>query len=176
LAAIAVAVRVRDGRPILFRQTRVGLNGVPFTIIKFRTMAVDAERDLGAIWSVPNDPRCTTLGALLRRSGLDELPQLWNVIRGDMSLVGPRPERPEFTREFAREYRQYNLRHTVRGGLTGYAQIHGWRGFTSIEKRVLHDVYYVRKWSFLLDIYIIILTLKAVWTEETRSGVQGLVK
>ena len=103
-------------------------------MIKFRTMREDAERHLGAIWSVPQDPRCTKLGYYLRRSGLDELPQLWNVLRGEMSIVGPRPERPEFTREFRKEHRNYDVRHVVRGGLTGYAQVHGWRGFTSLEE------------------------------------------
>ena len=114
-----------DGGSVLYRQTRVGLDGRRFTMIKFRTMREDAERDLGAIWSVPHDPRCTRLGYYLRRSGLDELPQLWNVVRGDMSFVGPRPERPEFTREFRKEHQNYDLRHVVRGGLTGYAQVYG---------------------------------------------------
>src|SRR5262249_11768237 len=147
MAAIAVAIRLTDGGSILYRQVRVGLERRRFTLIKFRTMHEDAERDLGAIWSVPRDPRCTRIGYFLRRSGLDELPQLWNVLRGEMSLVGPRPERPEFTREFRKEHRGYDIRHTVRAGITGYAQIHGWRGYTSLEERLQHDIYYVRNWS-----------------------------
>jgi lipopolysaccharide/colanic/teichoic acid biosynthesis glycosyltransferase len=139
-------------------------------MIKFRTMHEDAERDLGAIWSVPRDPRCTRIGYLLRRSGLDELPQLWNVLRGEMSLVGPRPERPEFTREFRKEHRGYDVRHTVRVGLTGYAQIHGWRGYTSLEDRLRHDIYYVHNWSLLLDAYILAMTVIRGGSEKTTQG------
>ena len=171
LLLIAILVRLSDGGAIFYRQTRVGLNGRRFTMIKFRTMHEDAERDLGAIWSVPRDPRCTRLGSLLRRSGFDELPQLWNVLRGEMSIVGPRPERPEFTREFRREHRNYDLRHVVRGGLTGYAQMHGWRGFTSLDERLRHDRYYVRNWSLRLDVYIVLMTFLRGWSERTRNGV-----
>ena len=133
-------------------------------------MQEDAERDLGAIWSVPNDPRCTAIGRNLRRFGLDELPQLWNILRGDMSLVGPRPERPEFTREFRKEHADYDLRHVVRSGLTGYAQVHGWRGYTSLEERLRHDLHYVQHWSLGLDLYILFLTAVRGWSERTRSG------
>jgi exopolysaccharide biosynthesis polyprenyl glycosylphosphotransferase len=171
LGLIAAAVRLADGGPILYRQIRVGLDGRRFTIIKFRSMHEDAERQLGPIWSVPNDPRCTTIGNFLRRFGLDELPQLWNILRGDMSLVGPRPERPEFTREFRYDHEHYEVRHCVRPGLTGYAQIHGWRGYTSIEERLRHDLYYVRNWSLWLDFYVLILTLTRGWSERTRKGV-----
>jgi putative colanic acid biosynthesis UDP-glucose lipid carrier transferase len=170
LAAIALAVRFGDGGAVLYRQTRVGFNGRHFTIIKFRTMLEDAERDLGPIWSVPADPRCTRLGHYLRRLGFDELPQLWNILRGEMSLVGPRPERPEFTREFRKELPGYNLRHTVRPGLTGYAQIHGWRGYTSIEERLAHDLYYISHWSLGLDVYILVMTLFRGWSERTRQA------
>jgi lipopolysaccharide/colanic/teichoic acid biosynthesis glycosyltransferase len=170
LAVIAATVRLSDGGSILYRQTRVGLGGRRFTIIKFRTMLEQAERDLGPIWSVPNDPRCTKIGYYLRRLGLDELPQLLNILQGDMSLVGPRPERPEFTREFRREHSSYELRHTVRPGLTGYAQVHGWRGYTSLEDRLRHDLYYVRNWSFGLDVGICFATLFRGWSEKTRNG------
>jgi len=170
LAVIAAVVRLNDGGPVFYRQTRVGLGGRRFTILKFRSMGEEAESLLGAIWSVPHDPRCTRVGRLLRRSGLDELPQLWNVLRGDMSLVGPRPERPEFTREFRREHSLYDLRHTVKCGLTGYA-LHGWRGYTSLEERLRHDLFYIRHWSLLLDMKILILTLVHGWSEKTRNGI-----
>ena len=170
MAIIASAVRLTDGGPVLYRQTRVGLDRRRFTIIKFRSMREDAEQHLGAIWSVPGDPRCTRIGHYLRRYGLDELPQLWNILRGDMSLVGPRPERPEFTREFRNEHANYDLRLRVRSGLTGYAPVHGWRGYTSIEERLGHDLYYVRNWSLRLDFYVLLLTLTRGWSERTRIG------
>jgi lipopolysaccharide/colanic/teichoic acid biosynthesis glycosyltransferase len=171
MVAIAVAVKLTDGGPILYRQTRIGLNRTRFTILKFRTMTTEAERDLGAVWSVLRDSRCTRIGGLLRRLGFDELPQLWNVLRGDMSLVGPRPERPEFIREFCSEFPNYDVRHSVRCGLTGYAQVHGWRGDTSIEERLRHDIFYIRRWSLLMDFRILALTLIHGWRERTRNGV-----
>jgi lipopolysaccharide/colanic/teichoic acid biosynthesis glycosyltransferase len=163
---IALIVKCSDGGPVLYTQTRIGLNGKRFKIFKFRTMNVGAERDLGPVWSVPNDPRCTRPGAWLRRFGLDELPQVWNILRGEMSFVGPRPERPRFVEEFRDELDQYDLRHTVRSGLTGYAQVHGWRGYTSIEERLRHDLYYVRNWSLSLDLRILLLTLTHGWSER----------
>jgi lipopolysaccharide/colanic/teichoic acid biosynthesis glycosyltransferase len=172
LLVVATLVWITSGRPVLYRQIRVGLEGRPFTIVKFRTMNNDAEQLLGAVWSVPNDPRCTKIGNFLRRFGLDELPQFWNILRGDMSLVGPRPERPEFTRDFCEEYPHYDLRHAVRAGLTGYAQIHGWRGYTSVEERLRHDLYYVRNWSLFLDLRVLFTTLTRGWSEQTRSGVK----
>ena len=171
LAIIALAVKITDGGSIFYRQTRVGLGGRRFTMLKFRTMHEEAERLLGPIWAVPRDPRCTPVGYYLRRFGLDELPQLWNVLRGDMSLVGPRPERPEFTRRFSKEHTDYDLRHSVQGGLTGYAQVHGWRGYTSLEERLRHDLYYLRNWSLRLDLYIILMTVVCGWSERTRDGV-----
>jgi exopolysaccharide biosynthesis polyprenyl glycosylphosphotransferase len=170
LVVIAIAVRLTDGGAVLYRQVRVGLDRRRFTMIKFRTMHEDAERDLGAIWSVPRDPRCTRIGYFLRRSGLDELPQLWNVLRGEMSLVGPRPERPEFTREFRKEHRGYDIRHTVRPGITGYAQIYGWRGYTSLEERLRHDIHYVGHWSLRLDVFILAMTVVRGSSEKTRQG------
>ena len=174
LAALALAVKSADRGPVFYRQTRIGLGRRKFTIVKFRSMHMDAEEHLGAIWSVPNDPRCTRLGLFLRRYGLDELPQLWNVLRGDMSLVGPRPERPEFTRDFRKELQNYDVRHAVRCGLTGYAQIHGWRGYTSIEERLRHDLYYVRNWSLLLDIRILLGTFVHGFSERTRQRCPSL--
>lgn len=133
-------------------------------------MHAQAERDLGPIFSVPHDPRCTRAGYYLRRLGLDELPQLLNILRGDMSFVGPRPERPEFTQEFCQEYPEYELRQSVQPGLTGYAQIHGWRGYTSLEERLRHDLYYIRNWSLALDVYIFFMTVLRGCSERTRAG------
>jgi Undecaprenyl-phosphate glucose phosphotransferase len=160
LAAVALAIRWTspDG-PVLFRQRRMGLDGRLFWILKFRTMIPDAETATGPKWAEPNDPRRTPLGACLRRWNLDELPQLWNVLRGEMSLVGPRPERPEFIREFRKQLPGYMLRHKVKAGITGWAQVNGWRGQTSIEKRLEHDMEYVQRWSLWLDIKILVRTL-----------------
>jgi len=170
MAVAAVLIKLQDGGPVIYRQVRVGLRGEPFTIFKLRSMRVGAEDGLGPMWSLKDDPRCTRFGGWLRRYGLDELPQLWNVLRGDMALVGPRPERPEFVQEFSSAIRGYNSRHAVRPGLTGYAQVHGWRGATSVEKRLQHDMHYLRHWSLALDLRILALTLSRGWSERTRSG------
>jgi undecaprenyl-phosphate glucose phosphotransferase len=167
----AAVVVISDGGPLFYRQTRVGLGGRRFQIIKFRTMHEDAERDLGPVWAVPRDPRCTRFGYYLRRCGFDELPQLWNILRGEMSLIGPRPERPEFTQSFESEHPDYVFRHSVRPGLTGFAQVHGWRGYTSLEMRLRHDLCYVRNWSLRLDARIFLLTLMRGWSERTRVGI-----
>ncbi|HET8644059.1 MAG TPA: undecaprenyl-phosphate glucose phosphotransferase [Vicinamibacteria bacterium] len=157
---IALLIKWRGGRgPVLLRQERMTLDGKNFYIYKFRTMVADAERDTGPIWAQPEDPRRTPVGVWLRRFNLDELPQLLNVILGDMSLVGPRPERPPFVRQFKEKIPQYMLRHRVKSGITGWAQVNGWRGNTSIEKRIEYDLYYIENWSLLLDIKILILTL-----------------
>jgi lipopolysaccharide/colanic/teichoic acid biosynthesis glycosyltransferase len=171
LAAIAAAVYLTDRGPVFYRQNRVGLSGQGFTIIKFRTMNEGAERDLGPIWAVQHDPRCTPIGSVLRRFGLDELPQLWNILKGEMSLIGPRPERPQFTRRFKKEHRGYEVRESVRPGLTGFAQVHGWRGCTSLEERLRHDLHYVKHWSLALDVKVLALTLAWGWSERTRQGV-----
>jgi len=159
MALIAVAIRVTSGRPILFAQERMGLDGRVFRILKFRSMPTDAESETGPVWTTVEDTRATPLGSLLRKTSLDELPQLWNVLRGDMSLVGPRPERPVFIEEFRREIPGYMLRHKVKAGLTGWAQVHGWRGNTSLQERVEHDIYYIQNWTLALDIRILLLTL-----------------
>jgi Undecaprenyl-phosphate glucose phosphotransferase len=157
---IALLIRWKGGPgPILLRQERMTLDGKTFYIYKFRTMVVDAERDTGPIWAQPEDPRRTPVGVWLRRFNLDELPQLINVVLGDMSLVGPRPERPPFVRQFKQRIPQYMLRHRVKSGITGWAQVNGWRGNTSLEKRIEYDLYYIENWSLLLDIKILILTL-----------------
>jgi Undecaprenyl-phosphate glucose phosphotransferase len=159
LLVVALAVRLTSGAPVLYRQERIGLDGRVFAMLKFRTMRSDAEADSGPVWTSADDPRRTRLGAFLRATSLDELPQLWNVVRGDMSLVGPRPERPIFIERFRREIPGYMLRHKVKAGLTGWAQVHGWRGDTSLHERIEHDIYYIQNWSLGLDIRILLLTL-----------------
>ena len=160
LGVIALAIRLEDGGPVFYRQTRMGLDGRPFDIVKFRSMKVGAEDESGPVWAGAGDPRCTRVGRLLRRASLDELPQLLNVVKGEMSLVGPRPERPEFVREFKERFPQYMVRHRVRAGMTGWAQVHGWRGNTSLTKRIEYDLYYIENWSLALDLKILWLTVK----------------
>jgi len=155
---LAALVKLTSRGPVLFSQERMGLDGRVFRVWKFRTMRDDAEDLSGPVWAVADDPRRTPLGAILRRLSLDELPQLFNVLRGDMSLVGPRPERPVFIEEFRRHVPRYMLRHMVRAGITGWAQVNGWRGNTSIEQRIQYDLYYIENWSLLLDLKILALT------------------
>ncbi len=157
---IALAIWLEDRGSVLYRQERMGLDGRPFMIWKFRSMRADAEGTTGPVWATRDDDRRTRLGSLLRRWSLDELPQLWNVLRGDMSLVGPRPERPTFVREFKHKVPQYMLRHRVKAGITGWAQVHGWRGNTSIKKRIQYDLYYIENWSLKLDLKILWMTLR----------------
>jgi Undecaprenyl-phosphate glucose phosphotransferase len=159
MVVIGAAVLVTSGRPVLFRQERMGLDGHRFRMLKFRTMRLDAEAESGPQWAVPDDPRRTRLGAFLRAWSLDELPQLFNVLRGDMSLVGPRPERPSFVEEFRRRVPRYMLRHKMKAGITGWAQINGWRGNTSIEKRIEYDLEYIARWSLAFDLSILLRTL-----------------
>jgi Undecaprenyl-phosphate glucose phosphotransferase len=159
MLAIAAAVKLTSPGPVLYRQERMGLDRRRFQMLKFRTMRVDAERETGPVWARPDDPRRTGIGAFLRRSNLDELPQLWNVLKGEMSLVGPRPERPSFVEEFRRNIPDYLLRQKVKAGITGWAQINGWRGNTSIEKRIECDLYYIKRWSLGFDLKILLKTL-----------------
>ena len=159
MAVIAGGIALTSGRPILYRQERMGLDGRRFKMLKFRTMALDAEAASGPRWATPDDPRRTLLGGFLRAWSLDELPQLFNVLRGDMSLVGPRPERPSFVEDFRRRVPGYMLRHKVKAGITGWAQINGWRGNTSIEKRIEYDLYYIERWSLRFDLSIMLQTL-----------------
>ena len=160
LPLIALAIRLFGGKgPILLRQERMTLDGRTFHIFKFRTMVDGAEKMTGPVFATENDPRRTPIGIRLRRRNLDELPQLLNVLLGDMSLVGPRPERPPFVRQFKERIPQYMRRHRVKSGMTGWAQVNGWRGNTSIEKRIEYDLYYIENWSLLLDVKILILTL-----------------
>lgn len=162
MLVIAALVKLTSPGPVFYRQRRVGLDGRAFDMIKFRTMRADAET-AGPAWSQKDDPRRTPIGRFLRRTSLDELPNLFNVLAGDMSLVGPRPERPEFIESFKREIPRYMLRHKMKAGMTGYAQIKGFRGDTSIKKRIQHDVYYIRNWSLALDLRILMQTIFGVW-------------
>jgi exopolysaccharide biosynthesis polyprenyl glycosylphosphotransferase len=159
MVAVAVAIWLEDRAPIFYRQIRMGLDGKPFPMVKFRSMRVGAESATGAVWAEKDDPRRTKVGRFIRAWSLDELPQLWNVLVGDMSVIGPRPERPEFVEQFRAEFPHYMLRHKVRAGMTGWAQVHGWRGNTSIRMRIEHDLYYIENWSLLLDVKILFLTL-----------------
>ncbi len=156
---IAVLIRLTSQGPIFYGQQRMGLDGVTFKMLKFRSMRVDqADTGTGQGWTVKDDQRRTWIGKILRSTSLDELPQLWNVCKGEMSLVGPRPEQPYFVEKFKADIPNYMLRHKVKAGITGWAQINGWRGDTSLEKRIECDLYYIRNWSLWLDFKIIILT------------------
>lgn len=159
---IAIAIKFSGPGPILYRQRRMGLDGCEFEMLKFRTMGVEAEKD-GPVWSSRQNPHRTRLGGFLRRTSLDELPNLFNVLVGEMSLVGPRPERPEFIEQFKEQIPRYMLRHKMKAGMTGYAQIRGYRGDTSLRKRIQHDVHYIRHWSLALDIRILLQTVFGVW-------------
>lgn len=159
MLGLAAAVKWTSPGPVLYRQRRMGLGGRPFTMLKFRSMRLDAETKTGAVWAAKSDDRCTPLGRFLRRWSLDELPQLFNVLGGDMSLVGPRPERDVFVERFRREMPTYYQRQRVKCGMTGWAQVHGWRGNTSLRKRLEYDLHYVANWSLRLDFKILLLTI-----------------
>lgn len=162
---IAIAVKLTSRGPVFYIQERMGMDGELFKIIKFRTMKENAEEDTVPVWSKPNDERRTKLGVFLRKTSLDELPQFINVLKGDMSIVGPRPERPVFINEFRKKIPNYMLRHKVKAGITGWAQINGWRGNTSLEKRIEHDLYYINHWSLAFDIKIIFRTIKKMFVD-----------
>jgi Undecaprenyl-phosphate glucose phosphotransferase len=158
LLLLIILVKVTSRGPVFYKQERISVDGSPFNIYKFRTMYLDAESD-GPQWSQRGDRRVTGVGRLMRLYSLDELPQLVNVLRGDMSIVGPRPERPVFIQEFRKHIPRYMLRHKVPAGMTGWAQVNGWRGDSSIDKRIEFDLFYIENWSLLLDFKIILLTL-----------------
>jgi Undecaprenyl-phosphate glucose phosphotransferase len=162
LLLLAAAVKVSSRGPVFYRQERMGLDGRRFEMLKFRTMDADAEVRTGPVWARPSDQRRTGLGAFLRRLSLDELPQFWNVLRGDMSVVGPRPERPVFVERFRQTVPGYMLRHKVKSGITGWAQVNGLRGNTSLEKRIQYDIEYIERWSVWLDFKIIAMTVVRV--------------
>lgn len=154
----ALLVKLSSPGPVIFRQERVGLHNKPFYMYKFRSMEQQSPKEERCAWTVKNDPRVTGVGKLLRRTSLDELPQLFNILKGDMSLVGPRPERPLFVEKFREEIPRYMVKHQVRPGLTGWAQVNGLRGDTSIRKRIEYDIYYIENWTLWLDIKIIFMT------------------
>ncbi|MFQ5441225.1 MAG: undecaprenyl-phosphate glucose phosphotransferase [Thermodesulfobacteriota bacterium] len=156
---IALLIKCSSPGPVFYRQERMGIDGVTFEMLKFRSMRIDAEKETGAVWASKNDSRCTGVGRFLRKTSIDELAQLFNVFKGDMSLVGPRPERPVFITGFRKKIPKYMLRHKVKAGITGWAQVNGWRGNTDINKRIEHDLYYIENWSIYLDIKIVWLTL-----------------
>jgi len=157
--AISILIKLTSDGPILYRQERIGMDGQSFPMLKFRTMRVDAEKETGPVWAKENDPRRTKIGTFLRKTSLDELPQLFNVLKGKMSLVGPRPERPNFVEEFRNKVPSYMLRHKIKAGITGWAQVNGWRGDTSLEKRIEYDLYYIQNWSIRFDLKILCMTL-----------------
>ena len=158
MLAAAVGVKVTSRGPLIFKQERVGLHNKPFQMYKFRSMEVQNDADEKKGWTTKNDPRVTKVGRLLRSTSIDELPQLFNVLKGDMSLIGPRPERPLFVEKFKEEIPRYMIKHQVRPGITGWAQVNGYRGDTSIKKRIEYDLYYIENWSMGFDFKILFLT------------------
>ena len=159
LLLLAVLVKTGSKGPIIFKQERVGLHNKKFYMYKFRSMEVQTEEEERKGWTTKGDPRVTPIGKIMRKTSLDELPQLWNILVGDMSIVGPRPERPQFVEKFKEEIPRYMIKHQVRPGLTGWAQVNGYRGDTSIRRRIECDLYYIENWSMLLDIKIMFMTL-----------------
>jgi len=159
LVLVAVLIRLTSPGPVLFVQERVGLNGKPFLMYKFRTMRCSPKCESDTQWTTSDDSRRTAFGKFLRKTSIDELPQFINVLKGEMSVVGPRPERPHFVHKFLNEVAKYNSRHALKVGITGWAQVNGWRGNTSIEKRVEYDLYYLQNWSFRFDLQIIAMTI-----------------
>ena len=155
----ALLIKGTSKGPLIFTQERVGLHNKPFQMYKFRSMEVQAKSEEKKGWTIKNDPRVTPVGRFIRKTSIDELPQLFNVLKGDMSLVGPRPERPQFVEKFREEIPRYMVKHQVRPGLTGWAQVNGYRGDTSIRKRIDCDLYYIENWTVGLDIKILFLTV-----------------
>jgi exopolysaccharide biosynthesis polyprenyl glycosylphosphotransferase len=162
LTACLLAARIEGGPGVIFRQPRVGRDGVVFDCLKIRSMKPVDDTESATKWSVAHDDRVGPVGRLLRRTSLDELPQLWNILRGDMTLVGPRPERPHFVSRFSQEFDRYDHRHRVQAGLTGLAQVSGLRGDTSIADRARYDNYYIENWTLWLDVKILIRTITEV--------------
>jgi lipopolysaccharide/colanic/teichoic acid biosynthesis glycosyltransferase len=172
LPVLALLIRRQSCGPAIYSQTRLGLGGRTFVIRKLRTMRSDAETK-GPVMAVEDDPRCTPIGGFLRRTGIDEIPQLWNVLKGEMSLVGPRPERPEFHARFRKTLRGFDKRLTVRGGITGLAQVRGWRGHTSMEERFRCDLEYIENWSILTDLLILLRTPFSLRRKQFAAAVRS---
>ncbi|MGE3803561.1 MAG: exopolysaccharide biosynthesis polyprenyl glycosylphosphotransferase, partial [Gemmataceae bacterium] len=170
MLVIAALVKLTSPGPVFYRQERCSLNSEPFQMLKFRSMRVDAEQQTGAVWAQKDDPRRTLFGTFLRKSNLDELPQLINVLKGDMSLVGPRPERPVFIKEFTRTVPNYMARHAVKAGITGWAQVNGFRGNTSLRKRIQYDLYYITHWTPWFDFRILCLTVTSMLLRRDKHA------
>ncbi len=166
MALLAVLVKCTSRGPVFYVQERVGYDGRKFPMYKFRSMKNDAEKETGAVWAKKHDPRCTTVGRVLRRFSLDEIPQLWNVLRGEMSFVGPRPEREVFVDSFRKSIPRYMMRHKIKSGITGWAQINGLRGESPIEKRTQFDIFYIKNWSFWFDLKIIMITIAKCFHDD----------
>jgi exopolysaccharide biosynthesis polyprenyl glycosylphosphotransferase len=166
MAILAIAIKLDSPGPVIFRQERVGQHGHAFTAYKFRSMVRDAEADTGPVFTSRADPRITKIGRFLRRTGFDEVPQVWNVLRGEMSLVGPRPERPHFVAQFEQEISGYSQRHEVKPGITGWAQLNDLRQDTPIEQRTIYDTYYVENWSLAFDLKILVATFVRVFVHR----------
>jgi len=158
LLLLGIVVKLSSPGPVIYAQERVSWNGKMFLMYKFRTMPACAEQATGPVWASRGERRATPVGAFLRKTSIDELPQFWNVLKGDMSIVGPRPERPVFVEQFRDEIPRYMQKHKVKGGITGWAQVNGWRGDTDLEKRIEHDIFYIDNWSLWLDLKIIFFT------------------
>ena len=165
----AIAIHKYDGGPVFFRQKRCTRNGRVFEILKFRSMIVDAEKDGKARLATENDDRITPVGHFIRKTRIDELPQFFNILKGDMSFVGPRPERPEIVAEYEKEFPEFDLRMKVKAGLTGYAQVYGKYNTTAYDKLKL-DLIYVQKYSLLMDLRLIFMTLKVIFMKESTEG------
>lgn len=163
---IAVVIKWTSPGPIIYRQTRIGLNNKPFRIMKFRSMPVGTEKSTGAVWATTGENRATKFGSFLRKTSLDELPQFINVLKGNMSIVGPRPERPKFIKVFKNEISYYMKKHFVKAGITGWAQANGWRGSTDLNKRIEYDLYYIEHWSLAFDIKIILMTICRIFKDK----------
>jgi Undecaprenyl-phosphate glucose phosphotransferase len=159
MLVISLLIKATSRGPVFYSQERMGLDGKIFNMLKYRTMAIEAEKETGPVWAAKDDSRRTSIGTFLRKTSLDELPQFFNVLKGSMSIVGPRPEREFFIQQFRNKIPKYMLRHKMKAGITGWAQISGWRGNTSLEKRIECDLYYIENWSLRLDLEIMWLTI-----------------
>ena len=166
LAVIALIIKLTSPGPVIFKQQRVTRDAEVFTMYKFRSMRTDMSEGDTARWTVENDPRVTRIGKFIRKTSIDELPQLFNVLGGSMSLIGPRPERPELVERFNDEIPGYRLRHRFKAGISGWAQVNGWRGDTSLERRIEFDLYYIRNWSFFFDMRIVLFTFLKGFVNE----------